>query len=394
MPHAVAQWIGLALGGMLVVGACSPTSPAGPPSGSATIGDALGQPSGTRTADSDWRAEWDQTVAAARQERTVVVYAPAGDLLRRGMLDGFRKSFPDITLEWAAGRPSELAAKIEAERRAGVYSVDVFLGGTSTALHQIRPIGALDPIKPALILPEVTDPAHWRDHRLDFSDHDQRNLVFVNIPTSLVVYHPGQVRADEVDELQDLLDPKWKGKIAINDPRVGGAGNGTFRFLWEVLGPAKGAEYIRDLRAQAGAVDRDERRQVEWVARGRFPIVVGAGVLLVEQLRDEGVMVEVMNHFNTHGGTVTASGGSLMLINRAPHPHAAKVFVNWLLSKEGQTAWSAAGNQPSLRLDVPTDHLPREAMLRPDGKYWRSYTEESITVPADLTALLNEVFAN
>jgi iron(III) transport system substrate-binding protein len=338
--------------------------------------------------------EWDQTVAAARQEGRVMVVGPPGDLVRKNVVEGFRKAFPDITLEWQGGRNAEMATKMEAERRAGVYSVDVFFGGTSTALKQVRPIGALDPLKPALLLPEVTDGKNWRGGHLEYSDADERILVFVNIPSALVAYNPTQVRADEVDEMPELLDPKWKGRIAINDPIPTGAGNVTFRLFWHVLGPERGAEYIRALRAQAGAVDRDQRRQVEWVARGRFPVVIGASDLTLQQLKEEGVRVDVINDFKEYGGLVTASSGSLMLINRAPHPHAAKVFLNWMLTKDGQTAWSTALNQPSLRVDVPTDHLRPESILRADVTYWRSYTEEGVETPPALDALFAEQFGN
>jgi iron(III) transport system substrate-binding protein len=310
------------------------------------------------------------------------------------MLDQFRKAFPDITLEWAATRPAAAATKIEAERRAGIYALDVFIGGTSTALTQIKAVGGSDPLRPALILPEVTDPSNWRGNRLDFADKDEHNLVFVNVPTSLLVFHPDQVRAEEVDELGKLLDPKWKGKIAVNDPRIGGAGNSSFRLFWEALGPEKGAEFIRALATQVGAVDREQRRQVEWVARGRFPIVIGASNLIVEQLGEEGVKVGEVNYFKDHGGVVTASGGSMLLMNRAPHPQAAKVFVNWLLTKEGQTVWSTAVNQLSLRLDVPTEHLSPGSLPSGEGKWLRHYVEENIESPAVLRTLLNEVFAN
>ena len=79
------------------------------------------------------------------------------------MIDGFRKAFPDITLEWFGSRMAEVTGKIEAERRGGVYSIDVLIGGTSTANLQMKPIGALDPLRPVLMLPgsDEIPPAGW-----------------------------------------------------------------------------------------------------------------------------------------------------------------------------------------------------------------------------------------
>jgi hypothetical protein len=69
------------------------------------------------------------------------------------------------------------------------------------------------------------------------------------------------------------------------------------------------------------------------------------------------------------------------------------VFINWLLTREGQTAYSLGMEQPSRRLDVPTDHLSPETRLRPDGKYWASYYEDQVEPPPGLTALFQELFS-
>jgi ABC-type Fe3+ transport system substrate-binding protein len=381
---------------VLLIGACAPGPSAGGSAASAPAAQS-GSPSQPAAAGGSvpaWQAEWDRTVAAARQEGKVVVYGPSGDLIRRNMTEAFRKAFPDIALEWTGGRATDEAAKIEAERRAGIYSVDVFLGGSTTALVSMRPIGAMDPVKPLLLLPEVTDPANWRNNQLEFSDKDETNLVFVNIPSTTVAFNKSQVQAEDVDEVHELLDPKWAGRIAINNPIPAGAGNIAGRFFYHVLGPERGAEYLRTLRAQAGAVDRDERRQVEWVVRNRFPVLVGASDVTLHQLREQGVEVGQINQFKEHGGAVTASAGTIIPMNRAPNPNAAKVFINWVLTRDGQTAWSTALNQPSLRLDVPTDHIRAESVPRPDGKYWRSYFEDFVETPPALSTLFQELFTN
>src|SRR5688500_11815814 len=244
---------------------------AAPPSTGGSGGSAAAQPAAAQPA---WQAEWDRTLAAARQEGSVVVNGPAGDTIRRAMVDGFQKAYPGITLEWTGGTAPEFAAKLEAERRAGVHGLDVLISGTSVMLTQVKTPGYLDPLKPALLLPEVTDTANWLDGRLEFADNEgQYDLVFITLPQGVAAHNPSMVRADEIDELPKLLDPKWKGKIVISDPAVGGTGQALFRWLWVVLGPDKAPDYIRALKAQAGAVDRDRRRMVEWVARGRYAVV-------------------------------------------------------------------------------------------------------------------------
>jgi iron(III) transport system substrate-binding protein len=376
---------------LLALTACAPASQSGAPAAAPKPASA---PSAAppAAAKPEWQVEWERVLAAAKGEGRVTVSGPPGDLIRRSITDAWRQAYPDIALDWQGGRTAESAAKLEAERRAGVYALDVFVGGTTTAATQVKPIGAMVPLKPALILPEVTDPRHWFGNKLEFADADEWNLVFTTVPKAVLAFTPGQVRYEDVDEVQELLDPRWKGKIVINDPIPTGGGNSLFRWLWHVLGPEKGAEYFRALREQAAVADRDQRRQVEWIARGRYPILLGPSDTLAQQLGEQGMEVELVTDFKGYGTTTSASYGSIMMIDRPPHPNAAKVFVNWLLSQDGQTAYSRGTQQPVLRLDVPTDHLAADTRLKPDVAYWPSYTEENLHAPPGFNETLREVF--
>ncbi len=352
-----------------------------------SYGAAFGQ------ARTDGKARWEEILAQAKKEGKVAVFGPPGDLVRQAMTEGFQKAFPGIVIEFSGGRSGEQATKLKAERDGGIFSVDVFLGGTTTANTQVKPIGALDPIEPALLLPEVTDLKYWRDRRLEYSDNEQKyNLVFVNQLKTPLVYHPQQVKADEVDQLFELLDPKWKGKIVINDPLPSGAGNVTFRWIWQVLGPEKAADYYKKIRAQAGIVDRDQRRQIEWVAQGKYAMLLGPSDGVMAELLQRGLKLGILGEFKDYGTMITASFGSAMLINKAPHPNAAKIFLNWVLTKEGQTAWSRALDHVSRRLDIPTDHLPLYQIPKPGGKYWLSHSEKEVTRSPEEEKILQELF--
>jgi ABC-type Fe3+ transport system substrate-binding protein len=341
-----------------------------------------------------WQAEWDRVVAGARLEGTVSVLGPPGDLIRKNIRENFQKSFPDITLEWSGGTSPELATKLEAERRAGVYSADVFIAGTGVALTQVKPTGALQPIRPALILPEVADGSQWFDGRLEFADTaGELNLVFGNQPLTMVLYDQNRVQAGDVDHLQKLLAPQWKGLIAAEDPTTGGRGSAVYRWIWQIMGPEQGAEIIRALRGQIGFVDRDRRRLIEAVARGRYPVLLSPDESIYFQLAQEGLKAGVIVDFKDYGTYLSPGYGSLMLLNQAPHPNAARVFVNWLLTQEGQLAFSTAMNAPSRRLDVPTDHLPAEVIAKPGVRYATLYKEEQVAVPPELGALLRELFS-
>lgn len=336
---------------------------------------------------------WEKALSGAKREGKVVVWGPPGDLIRQAMTEGFKKAFPEISIEYTGSRGDEKATKMRAERDAGIYSVDIVLDGTTTANLYLKPMGALDPIMPALILPEVLDLKYWRNQRWELSDNEKKhNLVFVSLILNPVFYNLKQVRQEEVDEIYELLDPKWKGKIVINDPIPTGQGNIIFRWIWEVLGAEKAHDFYRQVRAQAAAVDRDQRRQIEWIAQGKYPLLLGGSNSVGQQLLQTGLKFGVVGEFKDHGAALSASFGSAMLINRAPHPNAAVVFLNWLLGREGQTAWSRAMNHVSLRTDVSTDQLPSYVVPRRGGKYWISHLEKDMKMPPEQVKILKELF--
>ena len=340
-----------------------------------------------------WQEKWDKVLAEGKKEGRVVVFGPPGEVIRTAMVEGFRKAFPGITLEYSGGRSGEQAVKLKAERDAGLFSADVFVGGPTTANFQLKPIGALDPIKPALIHPEVTDLKNWRGNRLEFSDKEGIYiLVFVGQTSPPLIYDPKQVKEEEIDEVYELLSPKWKGKIVINDPLVAGTSVPLFRHLWLTLGSDKAKDFYRKLREHAGAVDRDQRRQIEWVAQGKYAILIGPSLGVLAQLVERGLKVAILQNWKDIGTHLGASFGTVVLMNKRPHPNAAVIFLNWLLMKEAQLAWSKAMDHVSLRLDVPTDHLPPYSVPKAGVKYWRSFSEEAQTRTPEEESILKELF--
>ena len=320
--------------------------------------------------------DWERAVKAAEQEGQVVVYKIAHD----SEWQAFQKKFPKIKVVLIHGNAAQIQQRLLAERRAGKFLADVVRlgGGTSTSLYKAK---ALDPIGPALMLSEVKDVSKWLDGKHHYNDIDNQYVfVYAAFPLHLLGYNQKLVDPKTLTSYWDLLDPKWKGKITIKDPKEPGGGS-PLLFLYH--NPQLGPEYLKKLFTVAGlTLVRDDRQQTDWLAAGKFPITLTSKATEVEEAKSQGLPVDVLDAhaFKKDGVGLEAGGTMLALANRAPHPNAAKVLINWFLSREGQTAVQKTGandpGQNSLREDIPKEHLPASLQRQRGVKYIRLWGAE------------------
>jgi iron(III) transport system substrate-binding protein len=340
----------------------------------------------------DWKVEWEKVQAAAKKEGKVVVWGPPGAEARKALSEGFQKSFPAIEVEYTGASGSKVAPRLIAERRSGQYLVDIHIGGTTTMLESLLDSRVLDPIPPALILPEVIDPRRWWQGRLDFSDREGKyNLVFSTNVKTPVAINPQLTKKDLLRSYWDLLSPQWSGKIAMRDPLTAGPGLATATFWYAQPGLAK--EFIHKFFTQQKVVfSRDDRQMLEWVARGEHLIAVAPSELQATGLRSKGLPIELVRAEQfKESSYLTAGFGSVVLINRAPHPQASRAYLNWLLSREGQTEWSRSSGYVSRRLDVARDHLDPALIPQEGVSYQPNYKEEYVRLREEILLLLEGV---
>ena len=251
----------------------------------------------------------------------------------------------------------------------------------------------LDPFEPALILPEAKDPKNWLGGRLAFVDKDQTGFLSISYSNPGLMINTTMVKPEEITSFRDLLDPKWKGKIVSTDPRVSGPGRSAYGLLYATkeLGP----DVIRQLGKQNITLFRDYIQGPEAVAQGKAAMCLGCDPAEVKKYKDQGLPLRLVDPKQIREGGAFLSGGIgvIALLNKAPHPNAAKVYLNWLLSKEGQTELGRSQSYSSRRLDVPNkDWTPAEML--PDDKFWNSYTEEGARVAEEMQPVLREVFGS
>jgi iron(III) transport system substrate-binding protein len=312
------------------------------------------------------QSEWERTVAAAKREGTVVVSIPTSAELRQQMEAAFHKRFEGIKLELVATRGSTGITRIVEEKRAGLHYFDLHIGGTSSIVTGLLRAEILEPVLPWMILPEVRDPKNWWAGHV-WADNAQRFIyVFLGYMTETIWYNSDLAKPEEVTSYDDLLQPKWKGKVVILDPRTQGSGESMWAFLWRI----KGEGYLRKLAAQEMIVGRNLRQLAETVARGKASLSIGVSYYSYQPFIKAGLPIKTLP-VPKEGIYASSGSGNLAILRNAPHPNATRVFVNWLLSKEGQTIFTNAMGQPTRRFDVDTQwtreigHIAGKEILTP-----------------------------
>ena len=331
--------------------------------------------------------EWDSLVAEARKEGSVVVYiAPIGEA-RDIAAKTFKEKY-GISIDFVTGRGAELINKITTERNAGLYTVDAMLMGLGTFFNMIGPMKITVPLEPLLMLPEVTDGTKWRMGNVLFVDKAKTCIAFSLTSLHCISINTDLVKEGEITSFEDILAPKWKGKIVINDPSVGGHGAEWFQFM--MLGPTYGKEkgrgYVMKLIEQNPVMNRDQRLQTEWLARGKSLIGIGIEPSEIEKMAKLGAPVKVISV--KEGSPLSSGPLNVMVFDRAPHPNAAKLFVNWVLSREGGEIMSKYSGYLSARLDVSTAgfdpiFIPRSTDILP-GEQYKLQAGELLKVAADM----------
>ena len=319
-----------------------------------------------------WQAEWDKTVKAAEEEGALVIYmTQAFEPVFRA---AFQKKYPKIKVTMVTGRGPQLSQRVMSERRADRFAVDLYVSGNISPLTVFHRAKILEPIKPLLLLPEVIDTTGWYEGKHHYDDPEKRYIfVFEGTPRSgEITYNTKLVKPAEIKSYWDLLSPKWKGKIASVDPLVSGPISAAQIFFYKH--PDLGPEFLRRLHAETEiAIVGSNEQLLDWLSAGKFAFGIGARD--VDTAMMQGLpLSQFLPGSLKEGSSVTAYNGTLSFFNRAPHPNAAKVAVNWLLSREGQATWldyneKTGGLYDSLREDISKEKVSDRARRVKGAKF-------------------------
>lgn len=258
-----------------------------------------------------------------------------------------------------AGKSPQNASKIAAEYNAGVKNFDVFIGGSGT-YESLVEAGMVESFDALMILPEVKEAKNWWGGHIWEDNVSTNRFLYSFIAdagTGGFWYNTQSAKPQEFRSLDDLLNPKWKGKIGFLDPRTPGSGQSIWSFLWDV----KGESFLRKLVQQDLFVSRDQRQLGDALARGKLAVALGVSFYTLEGFLTANLPVKELPAMKE--GLPSSNGsGVIGVVKNPPHPHAAKVFVNWLLSKEGQELYVKVMHQATRRLDVDTKWLQQHGV--------------------------------
>ena len=365
-------------GGAALLAACQPAAPSAPVKPAATTAPAAG---------SSAPAGMAALVEAARKEGRVSVYGPPGIEYRRVWVEAWQKAFPDIQLDYSGANGSEQAPKLATERQGGKFLADIYTGGPSSPLRSLIPINALDPVEP-MLLPEVK--TGWFQDKLWFADDAQKYyVVFVAEGGGLakLIYNTKDVDPKTLTSWNDLLKPEWKGKIVSADLGTGAVGGGLTALAYSDLG----ADFIRKLfaREQGVVMAADARQQVDWIAQGQYK--VGLFPTDYDEAIKTGLPVGEMR-LPYPGKRLLAVGfGGMGIVNQAPHPNAAKLYLNWALYKDAQIAYQSSTREPSLRTDVTRENVDPRDIQDPNYEYELNQSSRILGLRTEMEKLAKEL---
>ncbi len=349
---------------------------------------ALPKDTPVKSSKAAWESKWEDVLTAGKKEGVVRIYGTWTPAVRAALTKAFGSRY-GISLEFVVGRGAELVPKLTAERQAGLNLADVIGTGTNSFLTLMKPAGLLGPLEPLLILPEVLDSKAWPKGQIPFTDKDHYVVPILAVPQRFFAYNKLQIKEGELTAYKDVLQPKYKGKIVMGDPSITGAGSALFaRLAHDWVGVEETKDFLkRLLTEQRAVISRDYRNQIEEIAKGKYAIGLGTQNGTIADFLASGAPIAVVPTMDVD---VTPESGAIAVPKTPAHPHAAAVFVNWILSAEGATTFSKSSGMPVVRLGVSKEAINPFFLTGPETRLYME-TEEYIIFAGQMRKAFKQI---
>jgi iron(III) transport system substrate-binding protein len=290
------------------------------------------------------QSDWDKVVAAAKKEGSVTVYhAQLGAPHFVTAVKNFQDRY-GIKVDQLDVRSSELTERVRTEQTSGRYLGDVQFRGDATLENDYKQ-GFVQKIGDIPNAKNLREPFHATEFGVPLWAQHIGFLINTNMIKP----------ADAPKSWHDLLDPKWRGKILADDPRPSGSGQTVFYVTYKKFGP----QFQEQMAQQNLVLSRDLRQDARRVARGEYPIYMAQLFVFASDLKGLPVKAVVPEE----GAPYTLIMGGIL--RGAPHPNAARVFMNFILEPDTQALYANAWYVPVTKGTI-------EKLTDPDSKLYAS----------------------
>lgn len=293
-------------------------------------------------------------VAAAKKEGQVILYSTMTVQDGRALGAAFEKKYGIKLVHWR-GSAEKIVQRAIAEARSGHDGADVF----ETSSHR------MEALYREKLLEDFYTPAFQELSPAAFPK-GHRQYVAARFAFFVVGYNTKQVKPNELpNSYEDLLNPRWNGRLAIESTDVL-----WFAALAKSMGEERGLAYFRRLAAMKPTIRNGHILGAQLVASGEIPLFVDAYNNNMETLKKQGAPVDWKALQPAFG-----QASSVGLAKDSRRPHAALLFADFLLSREGQEFFKAVNRVPSnLKVDTPLNQFPHEiidpAIALDEGDKW------------------------
>lgn len=371
-----------ACGGTAAPAATSPSAAAG--GGSPAAGASAAKPAAA--------GSWNDVVAAAKKEGKISLIGPQGNDMREALTQGFMKAYPGIEVDLQSLPGDQTGPKVITPMSAGQHPFDLAITGSSTAIETLMPANVVVPLKDWLVGPNDSDPNQWLNNKFVYSDKAAvYNLAFSAYVKAPWVVNGDQASPSEFKSSKDLLNPKWKDKLVFRSPRTAGGGISVVTYWYAT--PSLGKDFIKQLASQNFTIDNDDRQILDSTARGKYLAAIGPSDVLTNEFMSKGLPIKHVPSSQLAEGAYTTSGnGTLVVFKEPAHPNATKLYLDYFLSKEGQTAWTNTAGIASYRKDVPHDKVAEYLVPKEGVTYQDNSSEELVKLKTEIVSYLDTVW--
>lgn len=267
-------------------------------------------------------------VTQAQKEGTVTVYTSQNPKDLESIVQAFQQRYGIKVTVWRSSG-EKVTQRAITEARAGRFTPDLF-ESDSVVMEALAREGLMQPF--------------YSPHFKDFPDAafvSGKPYVAERLNMFTIAYNTQLVKPEDVPQsYQDLLLPKWRGKLGLEVDD-----SDWFAAMLRHLGEEKGMEFFRQLKDQKPLMRKGHTLMAELVAAGEIPIAVSLYNHAVERLAKNGAPIQ----WKALSPTMARAGG-IGISRRPPHPHAALLFADFILSQEGQTLLSKRHRVPASKL--------------------------------------------